>query len=285
MLVYKYVSQQRLDVLTSGLIRFTQPADLNDPFEAFPDLTAFSDTVAQDLLKNPKANFGKNTEYATPQLIRFITYSNLKQIVTVLGEKFVVLSLSKCSTNLLMWAHYTDCHRGYTIGFDSDADVFKPGNGKASGGLRQIEYSDQRASLPMNFDSSASSKDAKTSTDAFFYTKSMDWSYEQEMRILAHPKFADMVVPRDEENSLFMFRFAPAAVKELIIGSNISTANIVKLINIWRSTYAGAKIGFASLNPHQFKVDVSFVPDNRASKLYEFTASDTLSWLLHSCFG
>ena len=37
-LVYKYVAPERLDILEKGLIRFTQPAALNDPFESTPNL-------------------------------------------------------------------------------------------------------------------------------------------------------------------------------------------------------------------------------------------------------
>ena len=36
--VYKYVGLDRVDVLTNGLIRFTQVAALNDPFESRPNL-------------------------------------------------------------------------------------------------------------------------------------------------------------------------------------------------------------------------------------------------------
>lgn len=34
MIVYKYLRPERIDVLKNSLIRFTQPAALNDPFES-----------------------------------------------------------------------------------------------------------------------------------------------------------------------------------------------------------------------------------------------------------
>src|SRR2546423_14635396 len=37
-IVYKYISSNRIQILESGLIRFTQPAALNDPFETLPNL-------------------------------------------------------------------------------------------------------------------------------------------------------------------------------------------------------------------------------------------------------
>ena len=33
MIVYKYLQPERIDVLENGMIRFSQPHDLNDPFE------------------------------------------------------------------------------------------------------------------------------------------------------------------------------------------------------------------------------------------------------------
>lgn len=34
--IFKYFSEERMDVLKNGLIRFTQPNEFNDPFEAYP---------------------------------------------------------------------------------------------------------------------------------------------------------------------------------------------------------------------------------------------------------
>lgn len=36
MIFYKYVIPERIDVLLNGMIRFTQPTALNDPFELRP---------------------------------------------------------------------------------------------------------------------------------------------------------------------------------------------------------------------------------------------------------
>lgn len=40
MRLYKYVSADRIDVLLNGVIRFTQAADFNDPFEIGPYVAA-----------------------------------------------------------------------------------------------------------------------------------------------------------------------------------------------------------------------------------------------------
>jgi hypothetical protein len=45
MIVYKYLSPDRSDVLVDSRIRFTQPAVLNDPFETLPVFTEYRNTL------------------------------------------------------------------------------------------------------------------------------------------------------------------------------------------------------------------------------------------------
>lgn len=41
--IYKYVTVDRLDIITNGQIRFTQPSAFNDPFEAYPYFLKIAD--------------------------------------------------------------------------------------------------------------------------------------------------------------------------------------------------------------------------------------------------
>ena len=48
--VYKYTSAERgLEALVRGLIRFTQPGALNDPFEALPCMTQWKASELEKL--------------------------------------------------------------------------------------------------------------------------------------------------------------------------------------------------------------------------------------------
>jgi len=46
--IYKYFTEDRIDLLENGLIRFTQPKDFNDPFEAFPYFKSMAPHAAID---------------------------------------------------------------------------------------------------------------------------------------------------------------------------------------------------------------------------------------------
>lgn len=61
MSLYKYVSSERLDILESGLIRFTQPGAFNDPFEMKPSINSiasegFLEKTFQDGFENSLTN-------------------------------------------------------------------------------------------------------------------------------------------------------------------------------------------------------------------------------------
>lgn len=68
MSIYKYVVDERIDILQDRHIRFTQPSEFNDPFELNPFFTAMTDDIfVEELLKGPgwdEENFEKLLEEA-----------------------------------------------------------------------------------------------------------------------------------------------------------------------------------------------------------------------------
>ena len=57
--IFKYFTEERIDLLSNGLIRYTQPKDFNDPFETFPyflsmgphnDIDAYAESFDSDPL-------------------------------------------------------------------------------------------------------------------------------------------------------------------------------------------------------------------------------------------
>lgn len=47
-MLFKYLEPDRIDVLDSNLIRFTQPADFNDPFEFKPVISTLASKEEMD---------------------------------------------------------------------------------------------------------------------------------------------------------------------------------------------------------------------------------------------
>ncbi|EHU4934854.1 DUF2971 domain-containing protein [Vibrio vulnificus] len=183
---FKYLSPQRLDVLSNLKIRYTQAIALNDPFEIFP---AIIDKDKEWYFKNflmrieseadqidfksavKRKQFIRARKKDFPNFYRCYTDEQwlLEQAFSIVMRDALIqgyLSLSKTNKNILMWSHYAQNHEGFVLGFDSEHEYFKLG-------VSDIEYSDQRPYLnPLQ-----SRQDA-----SLFTTKSLDWAYEQEVR-------------------------------------------------------------------------------------------------------
>jgi|SRR5437588_3544889 len=145
MFAYKYLHQERInDVLKLSLIRFTQPAALNDPFEVRPNLTEirrFFDTLHRAA---PDVDPTNEDLRGTQDFISD-TFGNWNEDN---ASKLLFLSLSKNRNNLLMWSHYCDSHRGFVIGFDTSHPFFSNALAGAKSPLREVIYSRYRPVMP-----------------------------------------------------------------------------------------------------------------------------------------
>jgi hypothetical protein len=261
MIAYKYCEPKMMEkVLQNGMIRFTQPADFNDPFEASPSFSENRSELDRFLL----AQYLKDAEPCTPQVqlqrladgaqnTACLRRKHALGLPAKLSEHFVVLCLSRSRRNMLMWAHYADCHRGFVIGFDTDSEFFKRG---AFGGLREVTYANIRARVPEKDGRYASQEELDSYNSSVFFTKSCDWAYEKELRMVRHPQEADCVPGKPNGWDICLFRFPLEAVREVIVNDRMTEDNRAKIVELCKSEYRDAQVLRASLAPEQFAVDV-----------------------------
>jgi hypothetical protein len=167
--IYKFLPPTRISYLENQLLRFSQPRALNDPFESanfhFPELNeAFisnlnipGDNNARDKLRSP-AELKKLTN----------------GFIDKFGDKYGVLSLSERWNSSLMWAHYTDRHKGYCVGFNRDHHFFAEDTLQKSN-LRPVTYGFSR----LNF-----AEELNGQGPRMLFYKSIDWAYEEESRVV-----------------------------------------------------------------------------------------------------
>jgi hypothetical protein len=153
-----------------------------------------------------------------------------------------------------MWAHYTDCHRGFAIGFDTDSGFFKRG---AFGGLREVIYANTRARVPEKDGRYATLEELDSYNASVFFTKSCDWAYEKELRIVRHPQDADCVRGKPNGWDICLFRFPLEAVREVIVGARMTEENRDRIVTLCESKYRHAQVLRASLAPEQFAMEVT----------------------------
>jgi hypothetical protein len=238
---YKYLPPDRVDVITNGLIRYTQLGALNDPFEGKPNITSIvRDAEARKdleaLLPGETKKWYENLAPEIAAKLSFETFSALVQarasriephfsaIINVLApamrevisqgldRSVGVMSLSEVPDNLLMWSHYAANHTGFVLGFDSRHPYFNERKAESDElrHLRRVEYRDSRPSGPMTgFDGVA-----------VLLVKSQHWAYEREWRIF-RPLVDAEVVKQATPYPICLFRYPCAAVEEIILGANI----------------------------------------------------------------
>lgn len=205
MKLYKYVTSDRIDILTKGEIRFTQPFAWNDPFELKP---FYQDHKPKNIWKQFSSVAKKYEQIDKLDTIteaKFKEYekevSNFEkerkritkdEIYNYINRNILGLSLTEDKDNLLMWSHYSSEHSGFVIEFDTDNDFFKNNNRYlfkvTCNHNRPIVKTEEFATLISGVYSSLgehkklSQKDYKKISEIF--RKSIEWEYEKEWRLL-----------------------------------------------------------------------------------------------------
>lgn len=263
MLLYKYLPIDRKCVLKNGLIRFTQPSCFNDPFEAFPNVEQIISTeIVEGLFRNllddeaykkfiDMARNKESIDYFINLRSSLIDKSSdeLKTIYKRLtlgessetptesmklfwDEQVGILSLSEENDNLTMWSHYAKDHKGFIIGFNPEKQVTDSKQCMIK--LKRISYSCVRPTLTL-FELGVDKKTRnKQWINDFLYTKSRDWSYENEWRQVNFLKKADDV--QRKENDIYLFKYNRESVEQIYLGCNILPENrneILELVKDW----------------------------------------------------
>jgi hypothetical protein len=189
MILYKYFTPDRVDVLRNAMIRFTPPAALNDPFDCSPRYL-----TTGELENAPESEVCPGCAQVYVQTLQLTLSSEDRRSVGL-------VCLSEKPDSLLMWAHYADCHRGFVIGFDTSQSFFSKSTDGT--GLWKVTYGDRRPSLPKEIVELELLRQPKlnplglhvlvvgsdifnpeTDADDYRFVKSVGWEYEQEWRLL-----------------------------------------------------------------------------------------------------
>lgn len=230
---YKYLPPERIGFLADGLLRFTQPAALNDPFECIPILSVdesrqvldafIHETEAGILDDIINEGLPRKRDWEAFQERKIELQEELKtnpgklrdfffrQAEEKINASIGIFCLAKRWDSGLMWSHYSSSHTGFCIGFHRDHPFFL-GDG-TSPGLRDVCYSQSRVRVPLE-------KGKAIDFDVMF-TKSIDWKYEQEERMLFLLEKSKKVIDGNP-CKIHLFEVPRDAVSEVIVGARAS---------------------------------------------------------------
>jgi hypothetical protein len=180
---YKYLplDEGSLKILTEGTLKFTCPLEFNDPFDCMPSYDPASidnlDKIRPDLIKQAGAYHKLSPAKRLQRKGVFV--QNIRRAVESgdfakgLISKLGVLSLSRIPTNILMWSHYADHHKGFVVELRIPMDA--PHHHLYRVVPQPVEYLVSRPTFSLG---------TGCDINGYFFTKSLDWKYEQEERVL-----------------------------------------------------------------------------------------------------
>jgi len=181
----------------------------------------------------------------------------LNNVIYGLRNHIGVFSLTKVHDSLLMWAHYADAHRGVVFELDEDNEFFKKHSLLNYSMDFEVIYMSQRPKVYF--------KVKDTTTDqmleivkAIAYTKSIEWRYEEEVRII---KFLD---PQSYTGSndgggyhIHLFEIPKDIIKNIFLGCKISSEDKKIIVELLKN-YQNVNIVDTKVDEKHFRLN--FVP-------------------------
>lgn len=281
MSLFKYLSSSNLQPLENRQFRFTQPIEFNDPFEVRPHFSAIfgkhdivelineqKDTIIDDLFNDvpfylkpfPKvwlkrvflALINSNPDIFRERMKEFEKkISPLAQNgwPEIISEEVGILCLSKNPENILMWSHYADSHSGILVEFDEENEFFNQSGinspnediDKFYGKALPVIYRRSRPTFEF-FDKSWLE---------MFFTKSIDWAYEEEHRMLMPLSEASRVI----NDKIYLFEIPAKAFKAIYFGVNFPQEKIIDTIKSVKCFNKEIKIYQAYLSKIKYDIE------------------------------
>jgi len=261
MILYKYLKYERKDILESGLIRFTQPKNFNDPFEALPNvkyifsaefvsgiirilsdkkqLNSFvnklnsenSKRIFQELYFTYQESNSAEKELMINRLLGDSEENLSKSIQSYWNDQIGILSLSEENDNLTMWSHYADEHKGFAIGFNPKKITDLKSQFMQ---LRKMHYSCIRPKLSLFELEQSKEERNKKWLNAFLLTKSKDWAYENEWRQINYLKYATKTLESNGQQ-IKLFKYNPESIESIYLGCKMPPENKKRIVDLTRN--------------------------------------------------
>lgn len=219
MSIYKYVSENTgIRYLTNWCLRYSPPSALNDPFELKTRIDDKAIHRMDDVLikvGNEMSSKLGLPEFpdrrSDPNFDPKLRVEEFNRALPLIWEHLGILCFSRTRRHLLMWAHYTNGHHGMLLEFDeSHESIAERGIDRdTSGILYNVRYADERPQVA-----------DLMSTEQIYQshsTKSLEWAYEQEVRMfwwLNEPDLEQVV----NGERICLLRFPATALKSVTFG-------------------------------------------------------------------
>ncbi len=141
--------------------------------------------------------------------------------------------LTENDMSTLMWAHYGDSYKGCMLGFQHIDELSTP-----FASAEKVQYSDETPIIGSAVDFYLYGPNKKQNKDtrlAIYYTKSEDWEYEKEWRVIYKPKVIDDKPYTD-------FKFYPLELASITFGLKLDRKNKHQILSLITSNYSHCEL-------------------------------------------
>lgn len=148
-----------------------------------------------------------------------------------------VFSLTTQPTNILMWSHYSNSHRGFVVGFDTDS-LFTD----IQCTILPVSYQKEYPSISPGL----GTEEGPLEIYSIYGTKSGLWEYEDEVRMIKMHAAKKTV------------QYKPESLKEIILGCKISEKHRDEILDIARN-FPNVKVYQAHMSRTAFELDIQLI--------------------------
>jgi hypothetical protein len=240
-------------LLIDGELHFSSPLDFNDPFDSLINIEKKCEALSGEISIEARLNKKKNN--VTWSDLGDITCNDLPNeswgnlIHSYSVSDLRIFCASKSFSNILLWSHYADMHRGICIGFDLINKSLK---------YKEKEYDFIKVKYGNNF---IFKNDNEKSIANSLLCKTLDWKYENEYRLILDNK----IIINDKKNIDIELSY----IKEIIFGVLTPIKYIQALVNkMYESTHK-KRIENLELKFYQMKRDIGSFKINKEELDYK----------------
>jgi len=270
-MLYKYLPSKRVDVLENLKIRFSPLPSLNDPFEHLPLIEmgkAKEDLISEviegldelwsntDDIEKTEEN-RKLLEQTKIYLLHDIdektsAYAVGQELMSLLGDNFGVLSLSRTETSLLMWSHYAEAGKGIVLGFNDEHIFFrqKDMNGNSTRPIPVVYTTKRRRIVPGE----------ERYYEKLLCEKPLEWAYEEEERVFGTFLSKEEAIGKDEYGQDVVLSGLPKeTIRSVYLGYNVSKETEQRVYKAINRNEIGCNLYRSYLCQEEYRVKFELV--------------------------
>lgn len=212
--IYRYRNFERgLEMIVNQEIFLSKPDGFNDPFDCYQGLIKFK--MTKEFMREYITKYASKMGMGTRKQLRRIELQALKnpkslkldEFFRLQKQQFGICCFSWSCKNIVLWANYADNHQGICLGFKNLSPVEK--------GLYGI--------YPVNYDPEITQYEFSSFEDEQYWqhwlcTKSIEWDYEDEVRLISKIYNGKIKFPKE-------------ALTEIFLGLSVSEEKKVEIID------------------------------------------------------